>query len=191
MSENNINIGAYIKGLREQKTMTISKLADTSKVSQPYLSQIEKGKRNPSLDIIRKLSKALEVDFYDLAWRAGFYTDEEMQERKGIEEYFNSMTPEEEAAYLEEENKSSKVEEYRRREYPDIKEVLEQSDVYFNGKSLNKEHRELAIKMLDVLFEKLEVNYPSYKEIEKKYDSVNTRFSFFFNQESSDCSKDK
>ena len=109
MNENNIDIGAYIKGLREQQKMTISKLANISQVSQPYLSQIEKGQRNPSLEIVRKLSKALEVDFYDLAWRAGFYTDEEMQERRGIEEYFNSMTPEEEAAYLEEENKLFKV----------------------------------------------------------------------------------
>lgn len=179
MNENNINIGAYIKGLREQQKMTISKLANISQVSQPYLSQIEKGQRNPSLDIVRKLSKALEVDFYDLAWRAGFYTDAEMQERRGIKEYFDSMTPEEEAAYLEEESKWLKVEEYRRLEYPDIKEVLEQSNVYFKGKSLSKEDRELAIKMLDVLFEKLEVNYPSSKEIEKKYDSVNNKFLLF------------
>ncbi|PGY57442.1 helix-turn-helix domain-containing protein [Bacillus thuringiensis] len=175
MNENNIDIGAYIKGLREQQKMTISKLANISQVSQPYLSQIEKGQRNPSLEIVRKLSKALEVDFYDLAWRAGFYTDQEMQERRGIEEYFNSMTPEEEAAYLEEENKLFKMEEYRRSEYPDIKEILEQSNVYFNGKSLSKEHKELAIKMLDVLFEKLEVNYPSKEEIEKKYNSLNNR----------------
>ncbi|MDA2143495.1 MULTISPECIES: helix-turn-helix domain-containing protein [unclassified Bacillus cereus group] len=179
MNENNINIGAYIKGLREQQKMTISKLANISQVSQPYLSQIEKGQRNPSLEIVRKLSKALEVDFYDLAWRAGFYTDAEIRERRGIEEYFNSMTPEEQAAQLEEDNKFFKVEEYRRLEYPDIKEVLEQSNVYFKGKSLSKEDKELAIKMLDVLFEKLEVNYPSREELEKKYDSLNKRFSFF------------
>ncbi|HFK1746077.1 TPA: helix-turn-helix domain-containing protein [Bacillus cereus] len=178
MNENKINIGAYIKSLREQKTMTISKLANTSKVSQPYLSQIEKGQRNPSLDIIRKLSEALEVDFYDLAWKAGFYTDEEMQYRKEMEERFNSMTPEEEEAYFEAENKSYLVEEYRRREYPDIKDFLEQRDVYFNGKVLNKDHRELAIKMLDVLFEKLEVNYPSNEKIEKAYDDFTKSLEF-------------
>jgi len=190
MNENNINIGAYIKGLREQKSMTISKLANDSTVSQPYLSQIEKGQRNPSFDIIKKLSKALEVDFYDLAWRAGLYTDEEILQRRQQENYFESMTPEEEEAYFEGQNKSYLVEDYRRREYPDIKDFLEQSNVYFKGKSLNKEQRELAIKMLDVLFEKLEVNYPSDEKIEKEYDSFENMLVSLKN-DSSDRAKDK
>lgn len=107
-----------------------------------------------------------------------------------MEALFYSMTPEEEEAYIEGQNKSYLVEEYRRSEYPDIKKVLDQNNVYFNGKSLSKENRELAIKMLDVLFEKLEVNYPSDEEIEKDYDSFKNRFAFL-EQESSDSSKNK
>ncbi|WP_078180057.1 helix-turn-helix domain-containing protein [Bacillus cereus] len=72
-----------------------------------------------------------------------------------MEALFYSKTQEEQEAHIEAESKSNAVEEYRQSEYPDIKEVLEQNDVYFNGKSLSKEHRELAIKMLDVLFENL------------------------------------
>ncbi|EJR99155.1 helix-turn-helix domain-containing protein [Bacillus mycoides] len=72
-----------------------------------------------------------------------------------MEALFYSKTQEEQEAHIEAENKSYAVEEYRQSEYPDIKEILEQNDVYFNGKSLSKEHRELAIKMLDVLFENL------------------------------------
>ncbi|PEB20347.1 helix-turn-helix domain-containing protein [Bacillus toyonensis] len=72
-----------------------------------------------------------------------------------MEALFYSKTQKEQEAHIEAESKSNAVEEYRQSEYPDIKEVLEQNDVYFNGKSLSKEHRELAIKMLDVLFENL------------------------------------
>ncbi|MGI8279821.1 helix-turn-helix domain-containing protein [Bacillus mycoides] len=72
-----------------------------------------------------------------------------------MEALFYSKTREEQEAHIEAESKSYAVEEYRQSEYPDIKEILEQNDVYFNGKSLSKEHRELAIKMLDVLFENL------------------------------------
>ncbi|HDX9658044.1 TPA: helix-turn-helix transcriptional regulator [Bacillus toyonensis] len=72
-----------------------------------------------------------------------------------MEALFYSKTQKEQEAHIEAESKSNAVEDYRQSEYPDIKEVLEQNDVYFNGKSLSKEHRELAIKMLDVLFENL------------------------------------
>ncbi|PEP49727.1 MULTISPECIES: helix-turn-helix domain-containing protein [Bacillus] len=112
-----------------------------------------------------------------------------IQQRRNVNP-FDLMTPEEEEAYFERQNKDFDVEEFRRLHYPDVKEVLEQSDVYFNGKSLSKAHKELAIKMLDVLFEKLEVNYPSNEEMEKKYDGFNNMFAFL-NQDSSDFAKDK
>ncbi|MEH6931486.1 helix-turn-helix domain-containing protein [Bacillus sp. JJ783] len=68
-----------------------------------------------------------------------------------METFFHSIKLEEKEA----ENKSYAAEDYRRHEYPDIKEILEQSNVYFNGKALTKENRKLATKMLDVLFENL------------------------------------
>ncbi|PEP85322.1 helix-turn-helix domain-containing protein [Bacillus toyonensis] len=187
---NEKNIGTYIRDLRLKKKLTLSRLSEISNISQPYLSQIEKRKRNPSFDIIRKLSEAFEVDFTELAWRAGLYTDAEMQERRAMEAFFNSMTPEEEDAYIEAENKSYEVEEFRRLHHPDVKDVLKQRAVYFNGKSLNKEYSELATKVLEALFEKLEVNYPSKKEIEKEYHDFNNMFAFL-NQDSSDRDKDK
>ncbi|CCW08689.1 helix-turn-helix domain-containing protein [Bacillus sp. GeD10] len=167
---NKKNIGMHIKELRQKKQLTLSKLSEISSISQPYLSQIEKGQRNPSFDIIRKLSEAFEVDFTELAWRAGLYTDAEMQDRRVMEALFNSMTPEEEEAYIERQNKKIPLWEYRRLHYPDIKDLLLGSSVFFNGKSLDQEHREMATKVLAALFEKLEVNYPSDEEIEKEYD---------------------
>ncbi|PEG03936.1 MULTISPECIES: helix-turn-helix domain-containing protein [Bacillus cereus group] len=94
------------------------------------------------------------------------------------EALFYYMTPEEEEAYIEGQNKSYLVEEYRRREYPDIKDFLEQGNVYFNGKSLTKEHRELATRVLGALFEKLEVTYPSDEKIEKEYDDFTKAWDF-------------
>ncbi|OWW07413.1 transcriptional regulator [Bacillus sp. MB353a] len=113
----------------------------------------------------------------------------EIQQRRYINP-FDLMTPEEEDAYFEKQNKAYEVEDYRRREYPDIKDFLEQRNVYFNGKSLSKENRELAIKMLDVLFEKLEVNYPSEEKIEKEYNNFENMFAFL-KKESSDRTKGK
>ncbi|EJQ36380.1 hypothetical protein IEC_03850 [Bacillus toyonensis] len=112
-----------------------------------------------------------------------------IQQRRNVNP-FDLMTPEEEEAYFEAENRSYLMEDYRRREYPDIKDFLEQSNAYFNGKALNREHRELAIKMLNVLFEKLEVNYPSDEKIEKEYDDFENMFAFL-KKESSDRSKDR
>ena len=163
------NIGDYIRRIRNEKGISINELVKQSGVSKGYISQIENNKFSPSLDIVRKLSNALDTDFYELAWRAGLYTDEEIEEVRYKRNYYDSMTPEEEAAYFERENQEMLIEEYRKQEYPDVKELLSQSTVFFGGKSLNNENRELAVKMLELLFEKLEVDYPSEQKIEKEY----------------------
>lgn len=169
---NKQNIGTYIKDLRLNKKLTLSRLSEISNISQPYLSQIEKGQRNPSFDIIRKLAEAFEIDFSELAWRAGLYTDAEMKERRTMGAFFYSMTPEEEEAYIEKQGKDHLLWEYRRLHYPDLKILLNGGNVFFGGKSLNYEQKETATKILEVLFEKLEVNSPSDEEIEKEYDDL-------------------
>lgn len=138
----------------------------------------EKGQRQSAYNVIKKLSESLGIEFKDLAWQAGLYTDADIEEYRAQKVFWESMTPEEHEEEIEKQNKYYAVEEYRQREYPDIKEVLKQRNVYFNGKSLSKENRELAIKMLDVLFEKLEVNYPSEEKIEKEYDNFKNMFAF-------------
>ena len=51
---------------REQKGISIEHLANISNVDRNYISDIEKGKRNVSITIIEKLSKALEVSIQEL-----------------------------------------------------------------------------------------------------------------------------
>ena len=58
--------GYKIKFLREQKKYSIEYLANISNIDRTYISDIEKGKRNVSLLIIEKLSKALEVNIQEL-----------------------------------------------------------------------------------------------------------------------------
>lgn len=58
--------GRKIKFLREQKEYSIEYLANIANIDRTYISDIEKGKRNVSLLIIEKLSKALEVNIQEL-----------------------------------------------------------------------------------------------------------------------------
>lgn len=58
--------GQKVKSLREQKGISIEHLANISNVDRNYISDIEKGKRNVSITIIEKLSKALEVSIQEL-----------------------------------------------------------------------------------------------------------------------------
>ncbi len=58
--------GHKIKQLREQKGYSIEYLANIANIDRTYISDVEKGKRNVSLLIIEKLSKALEVTIQEL-----------------------------------------------------------------------------------------------------------------------------
>jgi len=54
--------GAVIKKIRESKSISQKKLAQLSKLDRTFISQIENGKRNPTLLTILKISNALDVD---------------------------------------------------------------------------------------------------------------------------------
>lgn len=72
-SENDIdaNVGAFIREQRERANLSLRRLADRAGVSNPYLSQIERGIRRPSAEILKRLSRALEVSAESLYTRAG------------------------------------------------------------------------------------------------------------------------
>lgn len=55
--------GQKVKSLREQKSISIEHLANISNVDRNYISDIEKGKRNVSIEIIEKIITALDTDF--------------------------------------------------------------------------------------------------------------------------------
>ena len=55
--------GEKVKHLREEKKFSIEHFANISDVDRNYLSDIEKGKRNVSIEVIEKIINALDIDF--------------------------------------------------------------------------------------------------------------------------------
>src|SRR5262245_19412456 len=70
-------VGAYIKAQREVASMSVRRLAELAGVSNPYLSQIERGLRRPSAEILQALAKALQISVETLYVRAGLLTDDD------------------------------------------------------------------------------------------------------------------
>ena len=69
------NIGDYIRQQREQAKISLRQLADQTGVSNPYLSQIERGLRKPSADILQQIAKGLRVSAEALYVQAGILED--------------------------------------------------------------------------------------------------------------------
>jgi transcriptional regulator with XRE-family HTH domain len=65
------DLGQYIREQRAGADMSIRELARLAGVSNPYLSQIERGLRRPSADILRQIAKALEISAEALYVQAG------------------------------------------------------------------------------------------------------------------------
>ena len=66
-----VDLGAFIRSQRELARMSVRKLADVAGVSNPYLSQIERGIRRPSADILQQLAEGLRISVESLYVRAG------------------------------------------------------------------------------------------------------------------------
>jgi transcriptional regulator with XRE-family HTH domain len=71
-----LDVGAFIRSQRERAEMSIRKLAELADVSNPYLSQIERGLRKPSADILQQVANALRISVETLYVRAGILPDE-------------------------------------------------------------------------------------------------------------------
>jgi transcriptional regulator with XRE-family HTH domain len=68
-------IGAYIRDQREQAKISLRQLAQSAGISNPYLSQIERGLRRPSADILQQIAKGLRISAEALYVQAGFLED--------------------------------------------------------------------------------------------------------------------
>src|SRR4249920_2915837 len=65
------SIGEYIREQREQAKISMRQLAQSAGISNPYLSQIERGLRKPSADILQAIARALQISSETLYVRAG------------------------------------------------------------------------------------------------------------------------
>ena len=59
-------LGMRIRYLREQKKMTLEDLAFDSNVNKNYLSDLERGNRNPTVKILTRIAQALDVTLEEL-----------------------------------------------------------------------------------------------------------------------------
>ena len=65
------DLGAYLREQRESAQLSLRQLAEMAGVSNPYLSQIERGLKRPSAEILQQIAKGLKVSAESLYVRAG------------------------------------------------------------------------------------------------------------------------
>jgi len=70
-------LGEFIRQQREVANVSVRRLAELAGVSNPYLSQIERGLRRPSAEILQQLAKALKISVEALYVRAGLLSADE------------------------------------------------------------------------------------------------------------------
>jgi transcriptional regulator with XRE-family HTH domain len=69
------SLGEYIREQRESAQVSLRQLAKTAGVSNPYLSQIERGVKKPSAEILSQIAKGLRISAETLYVRAGILDD--------------------------------------------------------------------------------------------------------------------
>jgi transcriptional regulator with XRE-family HTH domain len=71
------SLGDYLREQRVSAQLTLRQLAEQAGVSNPYLSQIERGLRRPSAEVLQQLAKALRISAEQLYLRAGIVSPDE------------------------------------------------------------------------------------------------------------------
>jgi transcriptional regulator with XRE-family HTH domain len=71
------SIGEYIREQRTKAKISLRQLADVSGISNPYLSQIERGLRKPSAEILQQIAKGLRISAEALYVQAGILEERE------------------------------------------------------------------------------------------------------------------
>lgn len=70
------DLGEFIRSQRRVAQMSLRRLAELAGVSNPYLSQIERGLRRPSAEILQQIARALRIQAETLYVRAGILDDD-------------------------------------------------------------------------------------------------------------------
>ena len=73
-----LDLGTFIREQRSGARLSLRRLSDLAGISNPYLSQIERGLRKPSAEILQQIAKALRISAETLYVRAGI-----LEERDG------------------------------------------------------------------------------------------------------------
>lgn len=76
------SLGDYLRQQRQSAKLSLRQLADVAGVSNPYLSQIERGLKKPSAEILQELAKGLQISAETLYVKAGFLDERAVSERR-------------------------------------------------------------------------------------------------------------
>ena len=92
MTEQRRDIGRFIREQRKLAELSVRRLADMAGVSNPYLSQIERGLRKPSAEILQQLARALELSAETMYVQAGILDAEHRPESPTLESAIRSAS---------------------------------------------------------------------------------------------------
>ena len=79
-----VHLGEFIRRQRELAQLSVRQLADMCGISNPYLSQIERGLRTPSSVILQSLAKGLRLSAETMYTQAGILDPQEAEESDTI-----------------------------------------------------------------------------------------------------------
>jgi transcriptional regulator with XRE-family HTH domain len=79
------SLGDYLREQRLSSRLSLRQLAEQAGVSNPYLSQIERGLRRPSAEVLQQLAKALRISAEQLYLRAGIVSPDESPSGGSVE----------------------------------------------------------------------------------------------------------
>jgi len=68
-------LGEFIRSQRKLAKLSLRDVAEKARVSNPYLSQVERGKHEPSMRVLRAIAAALDISTETLLARAGLVDD--------------------------------------------------------------------------------------------------------------------
>ena len=71
------SLGEYLREQRTTAQLSLRQLAELAGVSNPYLSQIERGLRRPSAEVLQQLAKALRISAEQLYLQAGIVSPDD------------------------------------------------------------------------------------------------------------------
>lgn len=74
------DLGAFIRDQRRNARLSLRSLSERTGISNPYLSQIERGLRKPSADILQRVARALRISAETLYVQAGMLEPRESEE---------------------------------------------------------------------------------------------------------------
>ncbi|MDQ2817279.1 MAG: helix-turn-helix domain-containing protein [Candidatus Eremiobacteraeota bacterium] len=70
-------LGEFIKAQRELANLSVRQLSEMAKISNPYLSQVERGLYKPSADVLKSIANALQMSAETLYGQAGLLDEDD------------------------------------------------------------------------------------------------------------------